>query len=137
MRGKRGGKIPLEKSTGKNFLQRREFLPAQLLSLSAKSFVSCNPRLAWRMLLQRTDEVARIGALSNGSNGQRSSESASLHFEALEGVSEGNARAGASCRNPERAFCAKDLCLLWHSCRNHYPPAAAFCFLISFSWILS
>jgi len=29
------------------------------------------------------DEVARIGALSNGSNGQRSLESASLHFEAL------------------------------------------------------
>ena len=28
------------------------------------------------------DEVARIGALSNGSNGQRSLESASLHFEA-------------------------------------------------------
>jgi hypothetical protein len=27
------------------------------------------------------DEVARIGALSNGSNGQRSLESASLHFE--------------------------------------------------------
>ena len=26
------------------------------------------------------DEVARIGALSNGSNGQRSLESASLHF---------------------------------------------------------
>ena len=35
------------------------------------------------------DEVARIGALSNGSNGQRSSESASLHFERyLSGVSE-------------------------------------------------
>jgi hypothetical protein len=29
------------------------------------------------------DEVARIGALSNGSNGQRSLESASLHFEAF------------------------------------------------------
>jgi len=29
------------------------------------------------------DEVARIGALSNGSNGQRSLESASLHFEAI------------------------------------------------------
>jgi len=34
------------------------------------------------------DEVARIGALSNGSNGQRSLESASLHFEPLCGVSE-------------------------------------------------
>jgi len=33
------------------------------------------------VLLQRPDEVARIGALSNGSNGQRSLESASLHFE--------------------------------------------------------
>ena len=30
-----------------------------------------------------SDEVARIGALSNGSNGQRSLESASLHFEAI------------------------------------------------------
>jgi hypothetical protein len=29
------------------------------------------------------DEVARIGALSNGSNGQRSLESASLHFVPL------------------------------------------------------
>jgi hypothetical protein len=29
------------------------------------------------------DEVARIGALSNGSNGQRSLESASLHFEPI------------------------------------------------------
>jgi hypothetical protein len=29
------------------------------------------------------DEVARIGALSNGSNGQRSLESASLHFRPL------------------------------------------------------
>jgi hypothetical protein len=35
------------------------------------------------------DEVARIGALSNGSNGQRSLESASLHFWAdLQGVNE-------------------------------------------------
>jgi hypothetical protein len=32
------------------------------------------------------DEVARIGALSNGSNGQRSLESASLHFERHCGV---------------------------------------------------
>jgi hypothetical protein len=35
------------------------------------------------MLIQLPDEVARIGALSNGSNGQRSSESASLHFGKL------------------------------------------------------
>jgi hypothetical protein len=34
------------------------------------------------------DEVARIGALSNGSNGQRSLESASLHFEPIAGVRE-------------------------------------------------
>jgi hypothetical protein len=49
------------------------------------------------------DEVARIGALSNGSNGQRSLESASLHFEAIEGVNpelaEGASRVGA-CRAP-------------------------------------
>jgi hypothetical protein len=31
--------------------------------------------------ITKADEVARIGALSNGSNGQRSLESASLHFE--------------------------------------------------------
>ena len=37
------------------------------------------------------DEVARIGALSNGSNGQRSLESASLHFEALWRRERGNA----------------------------------------------
>jgi hypothetical protein len=34
------------------------------------------------------DEVARIGALSNGSNGQRSLESASLHLSGTAGVSE-------------------------------------------------
>jgi hypothetical protein len=37
------------------------------------------------------DEVARIGALSNGSNGQRSLESASLHFEAIWRREGGNA----------------------------------------------
>ena len=37
------------------------------------------------------DEVARIGALSNGSNGQRSLESASLHFEAIWRRERGNA----------------------------------------------
>ena len=72
------------------------------------------------------DEVARIGALSNGSNGQRSLESASLHFEPIcrrEGgeadrepageilsASEGStvraSRAGADSRNPARRFCA-------------------------------
>ena len=50
------------------------------------------------------DEVARIGALSNGSNGQRSLESASLHFEPLCGrdpeLAEGASRAGARTRNP-------------------------------------
>ncbi len=44
------------------------------------------------------DEVARIGALSNGSNGQRSLESASLHFERHCGrdpeLAEGAGRAG-------------------------------------------
>ena len=52
------------------------------------------------------DEVARIGALSNGSNGQRSLESASLHFERHCGR-EGASRAGARTRNPEPK--AKDL----------------------------
>jgi hypothetical protein len=47
------------------------------------------------------DEVARIGALSNGSNGQRSLESASLHFEALGGVSEATP-GGSRQPNPER-----------------------------------
>ncbi len=48
------------------------------------------------------DEVARIGALSNGSNGQRSLESASLHFEPLCGRERGEAEAGVRRRNPER-----------------------------------
>jgi len=47
--------------------------------------------MAQRMLLQVPDEVARIGALSNGSNGQRSLESASLHFEAFWRRERGNA----------------------------------------------
>ncbi len=45
------------------------------------------------------DEVARIGALSNGSNGQRSLESASLHFE-RSGVTKAS-RAGTCTGNPE------------------------------------
>jgi len=49
------------------------------------------------------DEVARIGALSNGSNGQRSSESASLHFERHCGRERGASRAGVRTRNPERS----------------------------------
>jgi hypothetical protein len=50
------------------------------------------------------DEVARIGALSNGSNGQRSLESASLHFwAATAGVSEAS-RAGVRRRNRGRRF---------------------------------
>jgi hypothetical protein len=53
------------------------------------------------------DEVARIGALSNGSNGQRSLESASLHFERYCGRERGGGRAGARTRNPEPK--AKDL----------------------------
>ena len=48
------------------------------------------------------DEVARIGALSNGSNGQRSLESASLHFEAFW-------RREPTAEILERASCAKDL----------------------------
>ena len=40
------------------------------------------------------DEVARIGALSNGSNGQRSLESASLHFEPICRRERGGSRAG-------------------------------------------
>jgi len=59
------------------------------------------------------DEVARIGALSNGSNGQRSLESASLHFERHCGrdpeLAEGAGRAGVRTRNPEPK--AKDLLL--------------------------
>jgi len=57
------------------------------------------------------DEVARIGALSNGSNGQRSLESASLHFEPIcrrdPELAEGEGRAGVRTRNPEPK--AKDL----------------------------
>jgi len=49
------------------------------------------------------DEVARIGALSNGSNGQRSLESASLHFEPICKRERGASRVGACRRNPERA----------------------------------
>jgi hypothetical protein len=54
------------------------------------------------------DEVARIGALSNGSNGQRSLESASLHFEPIAGVREAQP-TGTCRRNPEPK--AKDLAL--------------------------
>jgi len=53
------------------------------------------------------DEVARIGALSNGSNGQRSLESASLHFERYCGRERGVGRARVRTRNPEPK--AKDL----------------------------
>ena len=51
------------------------------------------------------DEVARIGALSNGSNGQRSLESASLHFERRCGRERGAGRAEAESekRNPGNA----------------------------------
>ena len=45
------------------------------------------------------DEVARIGALSNGSNGQRSLESASLHFERHCGR-EGSAAEGKPTGSP-------------------------------------
>jgi hypothetical protein len=65
------------------FFKRRELLPAFSLSSSAKPFVFICSEMAQGMLLQVPDEVARIGALSNGSNGQRSLESASLQFEAL------------------------------------------------------
>lgn len=62
------------------------------------------------MLLGMADEVARIGALSKGSNGQRSIESASLHFERYCGRELGRkAEAGVRTRNPERVVCAKDL----------------------------
>jgi hypothetical protein len=47
------------------------------------------------------DEVARIGALSNGSNGQRSLESASLHFEAICRCDPELVEGGARTRNPE------------------------------------
>lgn len=47
------------------------------------------------------DEVARIGALSNGSNGQRSLESASLHFEPICKRERGGSRAGAASENPD------------------------------------
>jgi hypothetical protein len=53
------------------------------------------------------DEVARIGALSNGSNGQRSLESASLHFERYCGRERGVGRARVRTRNPEPK--AKDM----------------------------
>jgi len=54
------------------------------------------------------DEVARIGALSNGSNGQRSLESASLHFEVIWRRERRNAERGANNRNPERRFFARN-----------------------------
>jgi hypothetical protein len=41
---------------------------------------SMHMEMAGRMLFKKTDEVARNRALSNGSNGQRSFESAPLHF---------------------------------------------------------
>jgi hypothetical protein len=55
------------------------------------------------------DEVARIGALSNGSNGQRSLESASLHFEALWRRERGEAEQEPAGEILKRGFCAKEL----------------------------
>src|SRR5215472_13048756 len=65
--------------------------------------------MARRVLLHKADEVARIGALSNGSNGQRSLESASLHFER----SCGRERSGSP-HAKSRAVFARDL-LVRHS----------------------
>jgi len=48
----------------------------------ASPVFSIDRRLAWIMHYHRPDEVARIRALSNGSIGQRSFESALVHFGA-------------------------------------------------------
>jgi len=48
------------------------------------------------------DEVARIGALSNGSNGQRSLESASLHFEPICKRERGASRGNRQPKRPPR-----------------------------------
>jgi hypothetical protein len=72
------------------------------------------------MLLQIPDEVARIGALSNGSNGQRSLESASLHFEALCKREQGIANAEVAGEILSVAPVAKDLLFL-QTLQGRYP----------------
>ena len=57
-----------------------EFLPYVVPELATKFFIFNQRQMAWRVQLRLPDEVARIGALSIGSNGQRSIESAPLHF---------------------------------------------------------
>jgi hypothetical protein len=56
------------------------------------------------------DEVARIGALSNGSNGQRSLESASLHFEAIWRRERRNAEQEPTAEILSERSESKDLC---------------------------
>ena len=58
------------------------------------------------------DEVARIGALSNGSNGQRSLESASLHFEAIWRRERGNAERESPAEILSERSESKDLSVL-------------------------
>jgi hypothetical protein len=90
------GKIPQGK-----FFRRREFLPDSRENSPTKCFISNSSGMAWGVLLTLADEVARIGALSKGSNGQRSIESASLHFERHCGRERGRqAEAGARTRIP-------------------------------------
>jgi hypothetical protein len=60
-----------------------EFLPSLSKLDRPNFFVFNHRRLAEGMQLHPADEVARIGALSKGSNGQRSLESAPLHFLAI------------------------------------------------------
>src|ERR1041385_7282494 len=66
--------------------------------------------MAKRMQHPMPDEVARIGALSNGSNGQRSLESASLHFEPVCRRERSEAEGGRA-RHPECLF-GRDLDLV-------------------------
>src|SRR6476660_1970191 len=61
------------------------------------------------MQLGKADEVARIGALSNGSNGQRSLESASLHFGALLRHLSREPQAAILSRRPPRRWYSRSL----------------------------
>ncbi|HYL93199.1 MAG TPA: hypothetical protein VEW69_08575 [Alphaproteobacteria bacterium] len=67
-----------------NFLQKKGTSYQWKNEMSnLKSFVYNIYKMAWQVQLHRPDEVARIGALSIGPNGQKSFESASMHFEPI------------------------------------------------------
>jgi hypothetical protein len=72
------------------------------------------------------DEVARIGALSNGSNGQRSLESASLHFWALWLCKRNKSRWRTS-TCPHAFLNCSEITIEWLSDQLHFFPQVNAC----------